>query len=165
MHSETKLPVCFFAIALLATTASAQLKPTPLTGTWRVTEIKTTGPNARRMSSPQPGLQIFTGNHYSLMFVNSDQPRTALQDQSKATAAELLTVWGPFTAASGTYEISGSTLICRPDVAKNPQVMAPGAERTYSFKLDEGNTLTTTEVRNGNGPVANPTTITYTRIE
>jgi hypothetical protein len=163
MHSEAKLPVCFFAIALLAATASAQLKTTPLTGTWRITEIKTTGPNARTMSGP-PGLQIFTGNHYSLMFVNSDQPRTALQDSSKATAAELLAVWGPFTAASGTYEISGSTLTCRPDVAKNPQVMAPGVVYVYSFKL-EGKTLTVTDVSRASGPASNPLTITYTRIE
>jgi hypothetical protein len=42
--------------------------------------------------------------------------------------------------------------------------MAPGAVLVYSFKL-EGNTLTTTDVRNANGPVANPATITYTRIE
>jgi hypothetical protein len=164
MHSETRLPVCFFAMALLAATAGAQLKTTPLTGTWRVTGIKTTGPNARTMSSPQPGLLIFTGNHYSRMFVNSDQPRTALQDQSKATAAELLAVWGPFTAASGAYEISGSTFTVHAFVAKNPQNMAPGAEQTFSFKL-AGNTLTITEVRNAAGPAANPATITYTRIE
>jgi hypothetical protein len=74
-------------------------------------------------------------------------------------------VWGPFTAAAGTYEISGSTFTVHAFVAKNPQVMAPGRiDSVYSFKL-EGNTLTTTEMRNGNGPVANPTTITYTRIE
>jgi Lipocalin-like domain len=159
-----KLALCLFAMALLAATANAQLKPTSLTGTWRVTEAKTTGPNARTLSSPQPGLLIFTGNHYSRMVITSDQPRTALKDQSKATAAELLATWGPFNAASGAYEISGDNLTVRPVVAKNPQVMAPGAVLVYSFKL-EGHTLTITDVRNANGPVANPATITYTRIE
>jgi predicted acyl esterase len=159
-----KLALCLFAMASLAATARAQLKPTPLTGTWRVTEAKTTGPNARTVSSPQPGLLIFTGNHFSRMIITSDQPRTALTDQPKATAAELLATWGPFNAASGTYEVSGDNLTVHPVVAKNPQVMAPGAVLVYSFKL-EGNTLTTTDVRNANGPVANPATITYTRIE
>ncbi len=160
----TKFAVCFFAIGLLSTNASAQLKPTLLTGTWRVTGAKTAGPNARTVSSPQPGLLIFTGNHFSRMLITSDEPRPALKDQTKSAAAELLATWGPFNAASGTYEVSGGNLICRPAVAKNPQVMAAGNELIYSFKL-EGNTLTITEVRNSNGPFANPATITYTRIE
>jgi hypothetical protein len=159
-----KLSVRLLAMALLTGTASAKLKPTPLTGAWRVTEVKTTGPNARTDSSPQPGLFIFTGTHYSNMTVNSDQPRTALQDQTKATAAELLAVFGPFTANSGTYEISGGNMTFKPFVAKNPQAMAAGAANVSSFKI-QGNTLTLTGVRNANGPVANPTTITLTRIE
>lgn len=152
------------ALAFLATAAFAQLKPTPLTGTWRVTGAKTTGPNARTVTNPAPGLLIFTGNHYSRLLITTEEPRVALKDQAKASAAELVATWGPFNAASGTYEISGSNLICRPLVAKNPQVMAPGAEIVYTFKL-EGNTLTTTDARNGAGPVANPATITYTRVE
>ena len=154
-----KLALCSFAMALLATAAFAQLKPTPLTGTWRVTGAKTTGPNARTVTSPAPGLLMFTGNHYSRLLITTEEPRAALKDQAKATAAELLATWGPFNAASGTYEISGGNLICRPLVAKNPQVMAPGADQTFSFKI-EGNTLTTTEVRSRNGPFANQATIT-----
>jgi Lipocalin-like domain len=159
-----KLFVCLLAMVLLTGTASAKLKPTSLTGAWRVTEVKTTGPNARTISSPQPGLYIFTGTHYSNMTVNSDEPRTTLQDQTKASAAELLAVFGPFTANSGTYDISGGNVTFKPVVAKNPQVMAPGVANVSSFKI-QGNTLTLTSVRNANGPVANPTTITLTRIE
>jgi hypothetical protein len=98
------------------------------------------------------------------LLITSDQPRTAIKDQTKATAAELLATWGPFNAAAGTFEISGGNMICRPVVAKNPQVMAPGADQLFSFEL-AGTTLTITEVRNGNGPVANPTTTTYTKVE
>lgn len=152
------------ALALLATAAFAQLKPTALTGTWRITGWKSTGSSGRTVSAPQPGLLLFTGNYFSRMLIVSDGPRTAIKDQEKATAAELLATWRPFNAASGTYEISGANLICRPLVAKNPQVMAPGADQTFSFKLD-GNTLAITEVRNANGPIANPITATYTRVE
>jgi hypothetical protein len=42
--------------------------------------------------------------------------------------------------------------------------MAPAAQIVYSFKLD-GNTLTTTEVRNANGPFANPVTLAYVWFE
>jgi hypothetical protein len=159
----SKLSLCLLAMAWLPISASAQLKSTPLTGTWRIKEVKISGPKARTVTGI-PGLLIFTGNYYSRMYIASDQPRSAVQDQTKATAAELLAVWGPFTAASGTYEISGNTLNCRPMIAKNPQVMAPGVVDVYSFTL-EGNTLAVTDLRNANGPVANPATIIYTKIE
>lgn len=167
MHCErslAKLSVYLVGALLLTAAAGAQLKPTPLTGTWRVTGAQTTGPDARTLTSPQPGLLIFTGNHFSRMLITSDQSRPAIKDQTKATAAELLATWGPFNAAAGTYEVSGSNLICRPEVAKNPQVMAAGADQTFRFRI-EGTTLTITEVRRGNAPVANPITITYARIE
>ena len=156
----------FLAIALVTATANAQFKATPLTGTWSVTEIKTTGPNARTISHPQPGLLIFTGNHYSLMIIDSDQPRADLQNPQikKPTADELLATWGPFTAAAGTYEISGDTLTMRPSVAKNPQVMAPGNVLLNTFKIEK-KTLTLTRTRNGETPVANPRTITFTKVE
>jgi hypothetical protein len=156
----------FLSILVLTATANAQFKTTPLTGTWSVTEIKTTGPSARTISHPQPGLLIFTGHHYSLMIIESDQPRAEIQNSQtkKPTADELLATWGPFTAASGTYEISGSTLTTRPVVAKNPQVMAPGDVQLNTFKIEK-NTLTVTRTRNGQTPVANPTTITFTKVE
>lgn len=161
-----RLSVYLLAIFLAgATTAMAQLKPTALTGTWSVTERKTTGPNAQTNSKPQPGLYIFTGNHYSIMTVNSDKPRPALpQDQAKATAAELRAVWDPFTANSGTYEIAGDTVTFHPAVAKNPNVMAPGNSNVSKFKIT-GKTLTLTQVKDRTGPIANPTTTTLTRVE
>lgn len=161
-----KHSVQFLAIAVLAATAQAQFKATPLTGTWTVTEIKTTGPNAKMLSHPQPGLLIFTGNHYSLMIIESDQPRPEVQNPQvkKPTADELLATWEPFTAASGTYEVSGNTLTMRPSVAKNPQVMAPGNVLLNTFKIEK-NTLTLIRTRNGDTPVANPRTITFTKVE
>ena len=125
--------------------------------------MKTTGPNGRTIGNVT-GLLIFTGNHYSRLYIASDQPRKALEDQTKATAAELLAVWGPVVAASGAYDISGNTVNLRATVAKNPQFMGPSAIGVYSFKL-EGNKLSMTEVRNSNGPITNPATMTYTRVE
>ena len=158
-----KLPITLLASSLVASFSSAQLKPTPLTGTWSLTEVKTTGPNGRTISNAT-GLLIFTGNHYSRMYIASDQPRKAIEDQAKATAAELLASWGPFVAASGTYDISGNTLNFRPTIAKNPQVMEPGVVDAFSFKL-EGKTLILSGVPNPNGTVRNPGAFTYTRVE
>jgi hypothetical protein len=158
--------VQLLTIALFMATANAQFKATPLTGTWSMTEIKTTGPNARTISHPQPGFLIFTGNHYSLMIIDSDQPRAEVPSPQvkKPTAEELLATWGPFTAASGTYEISGNTLTTRPSVAKNPQVMAPGNFQIYTFKIEK-NIVTLTRIRNRDTPVVNPTTFTLSKVE
>lgn len=159
----TKLILGVFVFGLSIGGAYAQSKATVLTGVWRMTEVKRSGQNARTIGNP-PGLLIFTGKYYSRMFVNSDQPRPGLQSLEKATAAELLAAWGPFTAASGTYEISGNTLTCHPLVAKTPGVMAPGTTDVYTFRV-EGNKLTVVDVKNTRGPSTNPATITYTRIE
>jgi Lipocalin-like domain len=161
---KTKLYACFVAMALLTGTADAKMKSTSLTGTWKITAAKITGPNARTITNPQPGLYIFTGTHYSITLVNSDEPRTAPPSLTNATAPELLATFQAFTANAGTYEISGANLTTRPEVAKNPGMMAQGSTVVSSFKI-QGNTLTLTNVSNPNGPVANPTTLTLTRLE
>jgi hypothetical protein len=136
-------------------------------GVWQVTEVTTTGPNASTNSSPQPSLYIFTPKHYSIVRVNGTMARPDLpQDQTTATAAQLLAVYGnnAFTAQSGTYEVAGGKLTTRAVVAKNTAPMRSGAFNTASYKLD-GKTLTVTQESNATGPIANPTTWRLTRIE
>jgi hypothetical protein len=148
---------------LLTVTAHAQSKAPVLVGAWRLTELKRAGPKAETLKNPQ-GLLIFTGKHWSRMYVDSDQPRTEIRDLEKAAPAEILASWGPFIAASGTYEVSGNTLTSRALIAKNPTVMASGNFAVFTFKI-EGNTLTVTYVRGDAGTVANPRTFTYVRLE
>ena len=62
-------------LLLTAAHAAAQSKATALTGAWRMTQLKTTGPNSRTVTNPQPSLYLFTAGHYSILSVNSDQPR------------------------------------------------------------------------------------------
>jgi hypothetical protein len=147
-----------FVMALTCLAAAAQAKNS-LQGAWRVTERTPAGQNAQTNRSPQPGLHIFTGKYYSIMSVNSAQPRPDVPaDQTKITPAQALATFGPFTANSGTYEVSGNTLTTHPLVAKVPDTMRD--TRTYSFKVD-GNTLTLTIT---NGP--NQGSVTkLTRVE
>ena len=153
--------------APLLSQSKAASEPT-IQGVWRITEVTTTGPNASKNTSPQPSLYIYTAKHYSLIRINATTARPDLpQDQvAKATAAQLLAVWGPsaFSAQSGTYEIAGGKLTTRALVARGTGPMAAGAFTTSSYKLD-GKTLTITPERNQSGPVANPTTWKLTRIE
>jgi hypothetical protein len=125
--------------------------------------MKRTGPNAETLKNP-PGLLIFTGKYWSRMYVDSDQPRTDIRNLDKASAGEIIATWGPFVAASGSYEVSGNTLTSKALIAKNPNVMEPGNFAVYTFKI-EGNTLTMTDTRNAAGTIASPRTFTYVRLE
>ncbi len=133
-----------------------------LQGVWQVVEMTTTGPNASTYRA-QPGLYIFTANHYSITMVTGDAPRKDPADQAKATADELREVLR-FAANAGTYEIKGGDLIRHSTVALGVWVMAPGATWISSYKL-EGNTLWLTAKSNPRGPVANPTTTKLRRIQ
>jgi hypothetical protein len=146
--------------------ATAQSAPS-LQGAWRVTEIVVTGANASTNSSPQPGLYVFTRQHYSIVTVNGTTARKAAaapRDPAKLTDAEKIAqyeLWNPFTANSGTYQVKGNTLTTTPLVAKNPGVM--GTPATREFTID-GKTLTLIQ-KSAAGQPASETRTKLTRLE
>lgn len=154
------------AVLVVAATALPVAQTAPsLQGAWRVTEIVVTGANAATNTSPQPGLYVFTGQHYSIITVNTARTDFGnAADAAKLTDAEKMAryeAWNAFTANAGTYQISGSTLTTRPMVAKNPGVM--GTSATREFKID-GRTLTLIQTSAAGQP-ASQTTIKLTRLE
>jgi hypothetical protein len=162
-----------FAVAALASAVtfaqSGGKSQTGLQGVWQVTEITTTGTDASTNKSPQPGLYIFTGKHYSMMRVNGDKPRPLLpKDQTKLTAPELIELYDAvyatgYTSQSGTYEITGTLVRLRPTVATNPGIMVPTYSTVYDYKVD-GTTLTLVSTSQGK-PSKNPTTWKLSRVE
>jgi hypothetical protein len=155
-----------FVIPVLMTLGAAELEAQAarIQGAWRPDQVVYTGPNARTVSSPQPGMYIFGARHYARVEVTSDGPRPAPADYATATADELRAVWNPFGSNAGTYEVSGSEVTVRPIVAKNPEVMAPDFFAVFAFRI-QGDTLWLTGQRNVGGPVQNPTTVRYRRLE
>jgi hypothetical protein len=160
--------VAAVAVVLVASAWSlADAQSPSLQGAWRVTQIVVTGANAASNRSPQPGLYVFTRQHYSIMTVNGTEPRKnfeAARDAAKLTDAEKIAryeAWNPFTANAGTYTVKGNVLTTKAMVAKNPAVM--GTEGTREFRI-EGNTLTLIQ-RAAAGQPAAETTTTLTRIE
>jgi hypothetical protein len=164
------LRIALVTLALFAPVGvlAQPLTATPLTGAWRITEVVRTGTNPVERKTPQPGVLVFTGRHYSLVFVNSNDPRTRLpnfKEPGKPTYGELEAVfrhWDPLTAQAGTYEVNGNTLIMRPAVAKNQNLM-DGVSQIREFKID-GNTLTLVE-RATAGQPAFVTTVKLMREE
>jgi hypothetical protein len=124
--------------------------------------VETTGPGARTLDSPQPGLLLFSGRYYSYTFVTADEPRPA-PPLGVATAADLLSAWSPFTANAGTFEVSGNSMTRRPMVAKSPDAMGQGVFNAYTFRLT-ADTLWVTTAGTETGPARNPTTVRYIRI-
>jgi hypothetical protein len=143
-------------------------------GAWRVVEVTVTSPNPPPGSRPkgtytdlQPSLLIFTGKHYSQMNDTAIKPRptTAFKVAGKPTAEEMQAQWGPFNASSGTYELTGTTLVRHAIVAKNPAFQgSKTAVLRSTIKLDGTNLwLTTTET--AAGKVSDPNTVKYVRVE
>jgi hypothetical protein len=126
----------------------------PLEGAWQVIDVG---------GMPVAGLYIFTGTHYSMMFVTKDRPQ--IDDANKATADELRAMWGPMAANAGTYEVSGNLVTIKPIAAKIPIVMKEGATEVYAFRI-EGSILSLTQQRNARGvAVQNANTIRLMRVD
>ena len=146
---------------------AGQTKSPSIQGVWQAVEVTITGPGARTITipEPRPNLTIVTAKYYSRVEDQSERPRPIPADVTKASADELRAAWGPFVGEAGTYEVtSDNQITMRPIAAKNPAAMGPGAFIAYSYKLD-GNTMWVTQLRNQNGPFANPVTVKVVRVE
>lgn len=148
------------AVALLSLPAGSRAQaPVPeLEGAWRIAEMSA---GDQTLTSPQPGLLLFTGRYYSYTLVTGAEPRPPIPP-GVASAPDLLRAWNPFSANAGTYEVSGDSMIRYPIVAKDPGTMAPGTYNEYTFRL-RADTLWVTTVGTESGPARNPTTVKYLR--
>ena len=143
--------VSFLNLMAVGNSAVQDQKKSQLEGVWKVTEVVPPASNANEkptpITSPQPGLLIFTKGHYSGMAVTANQPRTAAapaKDPGNLTDAEKIAryeQWGPFIANAGTYEVKGSTLTMHAMVAKNPDAMTTTATITWEVKAEGANTF------------------------
>ena len=109
-----------------------------LQGAWTVTSWEVEGES---VTDPQPGLIVFTGTHYTMMYVNGADPRPPYAGE-QLTDVETIAAYGTLTANSGRYEVNGNELTTRAYVAKDPNYMGgwPENAQTYTFRM-EGETL------------------------
>lgn len=153
--------------------------PLPIQGVWRPvarTIPASTTPGERSdpfahvpvgtQTAVQPGLLIFTKQHYSRVTDTAVQPRptTGEATPGRSTVEELQARWGPFQANAGTYELSGSTLTLRLVVSKEPRDQREGNFARLTVKMD-GNRLWLTPFENAAGPIVAGVTSEYVRVE
>lgn len=153
-------------IAVLSVSAFAQSK-SGIEGVWKITEVRGTGADGKveTEKATQPSMYLFTKTHYSIIYVNSDKPRMAMEDYSKATKEELLATFvNQFVANAGTYDVKGDKLTVHPMVAKSPGYMKEGTWATSKMTMN-GKMLTLVSESSNTGPVKNPTIYKLTRVE
>ena len=129
-----KYVMTLLAMVVAATTLSGQSAPgNPLVGAWKV-------------EGAQPGLYIFTRQHYSFARIQG----AALPDypsNDKATDADKVAVFNTMYLNTGTYTVTGNTLATKAMVAKSKFAIG-GAGNQYEFTI-AGNSLTLTQKPSG----------------
>ena len=126
--------------------ASPAWAQSDLNGVWEIVEAF--GHNAEgdwNVENVQPSLFIFMDGYYSIALVRGNEPRPLMPEGTTwdtMTEDQLRSVCSGdyFSANSGIYEVSESSLTTRPMVAKWPNFME-GGSATYTFRLD-GDMLT-----------------------
>jgi hypothetical protein len=145
-----------------STWVAAQSGPAGLQGAWTIQDVSTPKPPDIPRKNPT-GLMLFSGTHFSTVATN-DGTRPALPQggAAKATAEQLRATWGPLVTGAGTFTVTGNTIKMTNVVGKGP--VAPGNFADWTFTLN-GDSLTMTQVKNQNGPAANPVTLRLTRAK
>ena len=111
-------------MVLCTTVVSAQSSTKKsIEGVWKVTEIVVAGQDASNVSSPQPGLIIFTQKYYSVMWVPGNEPRTLFKGENP-TNEEKIAAYDSFIANAGSYEVVDGILTLHPMVSRSPNFMS-----------------------------------------
>ena len=135
------------ALVAVAVTVSGQSSSTgaSLVGAWRVTEFADA--NAAPITNPQPGLYIFTRQHYSFARIQGTRPLPAYPSNDKATDADKVAVFNALYLNAGTYTVTGNMLATKAMVAKSAFAIG-GAGNQYEFNVT-GNNLVLTQKPSG----------------
>jgi hypothetical protein len=151
-HATRRATLRLVLITLLAGSAAAvgvsgqsPASSNPLVGAWRVTEFA--GGNGPAITSPQPGLYVFTRQHYSFARIQGTRPLPDYPSNDKATDADKVAVFNALYLNTGTYTVSGNMLATKAMVAKSKFAIG-GAGNQYEFAVN-GNTLTLTQRPSG----------------
>jgi hypothetical protein len=129
-----KYVMTLLALVVAATTLSGQSAPAnPLVGAWKV-------------EGAQPGLYIFTRQHYSFARIQG-APLPDYPSNDKATDADKVAVFNTMYLNTGSYTVTGNTLATKAMVAKSKFAIG-GAGNQYEFTI-AGNSLTLTQKPSG----------------
>jgi hypothetical protein len=145
MSNLVLVPLLALGAVGVTLTGQSASRGNVLVGAWKVTEIA--DPNASPNTTPQPGLYIFTRQHYSFARINGTRPLPEYPSNDKATDADRVAVFNALFLNSGTYTLTGNRLATKALVAKSAFAIA-GAGNQFEFTV-AGNTLVLTQQPSG----------------
>lgn len=124
---------------LLVAVAAAATIPSPgatlLVGVWQVDEITLRRPDGGGTNTdPQPGLFIFTQDHYSIAWIPRPERRPAFATPWKPTAEEIGSAYSTILFNSGIYKLTETTLTTRPILSKVPDLS--GGHAIYEYRIE-----------------------------
>ena len=149
---------CAAVLSCLIGSAARGQDKGPLIGTWKVAAIAL--PNQPKISSPQPGLYIFTPQYYSVVRINSDKPGPGYASRAQAKDSDIVALYDTLMAESGTYTVVGNRLRTHPLTAKNPSA-ASGSETEYEFDISSRTLVLTSHPPDRGAPEV----VILTRVE
>lgn len=141
MKTRIRIIAGMVSLAILVTAPSILAQSDKLVGVWKIAEAETFGNNPQKIEDPQPGILIFTRNHFSWVD-NHGAPLPEIQDK-KPTLAYFAAAFDQLTALSGSYEVKGSTIAANIIVSKDPKATSEGDTLYFEYKF-EGDLLVLT---------------------
>jgi len=105
-----------------------------LEGEWIVVEkIIEFSDSTRILKNPPPSLWIFSNKYYSATQITIEGNREVFYDASNPTPEEIIKAYKSFSTNTGRYELTDTTLITYPIIAKVPAYS--GGKGIYEFKF------------------------------
>lgn len=136
------MPVPLVAIALVSASVHAGKAATgenPLSGAWSMQQVQwKSDQKTHSIEHAQPGIFIFTDDHYAIMWTPGKEPRTPFKVLSKPTDEEAIAGFKSVVFNGGSYAYTDSTVTTTAFIAKVPGF--EGGRQFYRYALD-GETL------------------------
>lgn len=132
MPSLTRFRVSLLVLSVfLIGCQSEEMGMQSIGGVWTVAAIETgTGINR----DPEPSQAIFSGDHYSLLWISGDSSMRAFSERWVPTESEMVRRYGEIVVNAGNFEVQDdSTLVLRPEVSRVPEFMG-GGRLIYRFR-------------------------------
>jgi hypothetical protein len=161
MKTSVRIIACGMFLAVLAAAPSAMAQTDKLIGVWKLTEVVTTGPDARLIPNVQPMISFVNKKHMGILGYMSDKPMPELPQNP--TDAQVVAALNSLWARADTYEVNGNTVSLRNIVAKDTNTK-PGDILIARYRF-EADTLLMTVISDKNGPLENPYILKFTRLE
>ncbi len=124
-------------VLLLASTQLQASENNQLQGGWDVKSIRwISDEQTHELPEAQPGMFIFSDNHYALMWSPKQSPRVPFKELAKPTDEEILAGFKSIVFNSGSYVVTDKELTTTARVAKVPGFEGGELNFKYQFKDD-----------------------------